>query len=303
MAATTTYHIPASTSALREDLLDVITSLNPADNWAFKNTGDSTAKSTYHEWLQLDVSAGAANTAAEGATVTPAVSTAPSRTGNYTQIIQKTYAVSDTMEEVDYAGMDSPKAFYMQKAMKEWENDAEYAIVINATSSAATSATGRLSKGFIGWIGTNTASASATGVDLADTLVNSTLQDIWADAGPQSYDIMVGGYNKRKISAFTGNTRNITAAEKKQNAVLDVYESDFGVCRIHLSMALQANSAGTVIILGDCGTYWKKAWSRKPKEYSLGRTGNFMGYFIEGEFALEARQEKTAGRIISTKTA
>src|SRR5690606_16321005 len=95
----------------REDLTDLITTITLHDTPIFSSLQKVSASGTYHEWQIDTLSTGSDNAAVEGADYSftqPAVRT---RTGNYTQIFQKTVAVSETQRAVSTAGLDDEFAY------------------------------------------------------------------------------------------------------------------------------------------------------------------------------------------------
>jgi len=285
---------------VREDLTDIIENIDPVDTWLTSNTANGSARTRYHEWQTDALAAAAANAVIEGDQVTATAVTPTARTGNYTQILRKAFAVTDTEDQVDKAGRSSEISYQTQKIMKELARDIEYALLINSATASGASGTARTLKGVLGWISTNTASASATGLDLTETLLNSTLQTIWA-AGGKPANVLVGGYVKRIISAFTTNTKFVTADEKKLTSAVDVYQSDFGQLAIRLHRQLNTTQPGTVVIFGDM-KLWSKAWLRKTKVERSARVGPYTTVWAECELTLESRQEKGAGKIVSCKS-
>lgn len=285
---------------MREDLTDVITNIDPMDTWFTSNSGNTSVTSRYHEWQTDALAAAAANAQIEGDDASAAAVTPTVRAGNYTQIVRKVFQITDTADVVDKAGRDSEISYQTQKNLKELARDIEYALIINSATASGASGTARQMKGVLGWIATNTSSASATGLDITETIFNDNLQLIWA-AGGKPKNVLVGAYNKRKISAFTTNTRFTEADEKKLTTAVDIYESDFGVLAIRLHFQLHTTQPGTIIILGDMNL-WKKGWLRKAKSEKLARTGDSTKIMIEGELTLESRQEKGSGKIVQTKS-
>ncbi len=294
--ALTTY----SSIGMREDLIDVITNISPIDTWFTSNTGDTTARNRYHEWQTDSLDTAAQNAYVEGSTVTATPITVTTRTGNRTQILRKAFAVSDTADVVDLAGRSTEIAYQTQAKLKALSRDIEYALVVNSAVVTGTTAAARVMNGVYGFIATNTASASATGLALTETLLNSTLQTIWAAGGHPS-NILCGGFVKRTISAFTTNTRNVVADEKKLISAVDVYESDFGTIAVRAHQQVNTSLAGVCLILGDMGL-WKKAWLRKPKTEKMARTAAATLISIECELTLESRQELGSGMVFANKS-
>jgi len=58
------------------------------------------------------------------------------------------------------------------------------------------------------------------------------LREIWANSGGNVDLILVGGHQKRKINGFVSGSRSYAAGETRFTDLVNVYESDFGVCRI-----------------------------------------------------------------------
>src|SRR5512139_1684086 len=260
MGQHTAYH---GTKLAKESLLDVILRLNPYDNWFFNNSGDSTAKQSTHEWNYDALTAPASKVAVEGADITTTTESDFTRVQNSCQLIQVHGALSKSMMADNTAGTSDIKAYYVQKKMVELKGHAEYAFLVNSAEVTGTSAAARQLKGVQGFIA-NTASASATGLDLTSVIFNDVLQAVWADVGGTSFDALCGGYQKRIISAFTGNTRNITAEAKKNVQVINIYESELGQVNSHLYALMNILFPAMVYVFADFQNYWKKEWQRKP---------------------------------------
>ena len=286
----------------REDLIDVITNISPMDTWFTSNSGTGRATGRFHEWQTDALTAAAANAVIEGDEATATAITPSGRAGNYTQILRKTFMISDTEDMVDKAGRDSELSYQTQKNLKELARDIEYALIINSANASGASGTARQMKGVLGYISTNNTTGSATGTQvLTESMLNDNLQLIWAQGGMPS-NVLCGAFQKRKISNFTTNTRNMSATEEKLVRSVDIYQSDFGVLAIRLHHQINTTTAGTMIILGDM-SLWKKAWLRPVKQQELARTGAATKMMIEAELTLESRQEKGSGKITQLTTA
>lgn len=279
----------------REDLIDVITNISPNETWFTSNTGSGRAIATLHEWQTDALAAAAANAQIEGddATATAAVPTV--RLGNYTQILWKVYQVSETQRAVVAAGRNDEIDYQTLKRTKELARDIEYALIINSNTAAGASSTARQLKGVLGWIATNVTTATATSEALTETLFNNNLALIWAAGGYPSVTL-VGAYQKRKISGFSSNSRQIQAEEKKLVNSVDVYESDFGMIMVRLHHVLHDSSATTILNLGEM-ELWQKAWLRPVTRVELAKTGSSDRYKIEAELTLESRNEKGSGKM------
>lgn len=289
----------------REDLSDIIKNISPVDTFFTSNTGDTDAKARYHEWQTDALAAAAANAQIEGDDSMAATAVTPTgRAGNYTQILRKVWTITETQEVVEKAGRKSEQAYQAQKNLKELATDIEYALVINAAAASGATGTARTLKGALGWITTNVSSASATGLDLTETLYNDNLALIWAQGGRPQHTLC-GAYQKRKISAFTANSTRFNDTEKSGKntlqAAVDVYKSDFGAINIHLHYIMNAAAASVVLNLGDMNL-WNKAWLRRPAVKELAKTGDATKKMAIAELTLASLQEKGAGQITANKS-
>ena len=285
----------------REDLIDVITSISPEDTWVTSNTGTGRAMARYHEWQTDALAAAAANAVIEGDDAANVAVVPTVRTGNYTQILRKVWQISDTQESVDKAGRASEIDYQTTKSLKELARDIEYALLINATTASGASGTARTLKGMIGWIATNVTTGTATTNEaLTESMLNDNLQLVWVAGGHPS-TILCGAFQKRAISGFTSNTKNVSANEKTLTYAVDVYQSNFGTMQVRLHHQLNTTAPGTLVVLGDMGL-WKKAWLRPVKKEELARTGSSRKFMVEAELTLESRQEKGSGKITELTT-
>jgi len=290
MAVLTTYTAVGN----REDLSDIITNISPAQTPIYSMLGKTTAKATYHEWLEDELSSPTANAQVEGADYS-AVVQAPAprvRKGNYTQIFAKGYGVSATQEVVLKAGIKSEIAYQMAKAMKEIARDVEYAIINNDAAVAGDASTPRKMGGIPAFVSTNVIDAG--GGALTETMLNDALQKSW-EAGGEPDSVVVSGKNKRVISGFTaGLTKTVDAEDKRLVASVDVYESDFGLVKIIADRWMPNDE---VFVLDK--SYLKVAYLRPFKQKQLPETGDRKERVIVGELTLEVRAEKAQARIIN----
>lgn len=286
----------------REDLTDIITNISPIDTWFTSKCGKAKAKGTYHEW-QTDALANAgANSAVEGAAVTAGTLNATTRLGNYTQIVSKAFLISNTQEAVDKAGRASEIAYQSAKVAKELARDIEFAVLLNSASNSGASGTARLAKGAYGYLssGTNVDTGSATGIALTETRLNDALQKVWAAGGFPQY-VICGAFQKRKISAFTTNTRYMVADSNKLASAVDVYQSDFGTVEVRLHHQMNTSKPEDIFIFGEM-SHWAIAWLRGVNRKQEPYAGDAELYSMRGEFTLESKQEAGHGFIRSLTT-
>jgi hypothetical protein len=280
---------------LREDLMDVITSISPEETPMFSSFGKTKANATYHEWQTDALAAAAANAFPEGAVYTFAIRAARTRTGAYTQIFNTPVEVSDTLRAVSVAGVDDEFAYQMAKALKEHARDIEFAICSTGTGASGASGTARQLKGVLSWIATNTGTGATTGTGTGtpETVFNAELQTIWT-AGGRPDTVYANGTEKRMISAWTASaTKYVNTSDKELYAGVDVYDSDFG--RVKFVADRYVPSGGYVVMLQS--DMWKVAVLRPTRKVDVAKVGSSTMAVIETELTLESRNEKASGYV------
>ena len=98
----------------------------------------------------------------------------------------------------------------------------------------------------------------------------------------------VGGFQKRRINEFVSSTQRFAQNATKFRSMVDVYESDFGVCRVVLSRWVPPDK---VLLLDssriDVMPLSGRSFSFKP----LAATGDSDVGQVIGEYTLEFRNE------------
>jgi len=290
MAQSLSYNNPA----MREDLLDIITNLSPTENQLFTGLAKSKAEATVHNWL-VDSYDTVTNTSTdkksvEGADFGTGDVTNPVRKSNYTQIVKQDWKVSGTEMATRHAGMPNPKAYHVAKALVNWKNKAEWAI-LHGVAAAGNASTARELGGIFDQIVTNKVANAAT--DLTEELFNDYMGNVWASGG-NADAAYVGAVLKRVISGFTaGSTRNIDSSDKRLVSAVDVYETDFGIVKLfkhrYLDSVVAAADTHNLLLLTE--STWAYAGLREPKNIDAAVTGDFVKGAIVGEFTLEGRYE------------
>ena len=284
----------------REDLTDIVAVITRHETPLFSSLEKTKAKGTYHEWQLDTLSTGSDNAAIEGADFTFAIPGYRTRTGAYTQIFTKTLEVSETLREVDVAGVEDEYAYQMEKRMKEIATDIEKAL-ITGTGNSGASGTARRLKGILGFITTNIQTGTGTATEyLTEAMYNNLLQSIWTAGGRPDYTY-VNGFQKRKISAFaTSNTRYVevsgsTPAEISNTVA--VYHSDFGVQRVELDPFMNTDQ-----LIALERSRWKVAMLRGIKQVDVATVADSKRGALVGELTLQADNEAASGKITGLKT-
>lgn len=284
-------------TARREDLLDLITNVSPDTNPLSTMLAVGEAKQTTHQWLEDYIARPTSNNAqSEGADATFSDLTQPVRRANVTQIIEQTFRVSDTERAVNVAGMSDPFDYQRDKAMTQWKNQLEYALVQGSLTSGA-SGTAQQMIGMQAVI-TSHYTARLSGTSLSEAELNAMQFDVASDVGDDSvFDMVLTTLQLRqKISTFTaGNTRYVDASEQKLYRKVMVYEGDFGTMKIfgHRDVTSATATPGPRV-LGIKEDKWRIAYltNRQPSFVPLAKTGDATKGMIVGEATLEYLAER-----------
>ena len=297
MAVFETYN---TSTAIREDLLDIIVNISPTETPMLSGFKKSKANATLHEWLNDTLGTANAGRVAEGASFSSPTLTARTRVGNYCQINREGFEVSDTLDAVDRAGVKGGEYEYqMAKALKIMARAMEVDIVSGVSAVGAAAGTARQTRGVLSFISTNDETGAATPATeaLTETLYNNSLQSIFNEGGNPD-TTYANGWQKRKISAFTASqTRNIEASSKKLIASVDVYESDFGMQRIILDRYMDTDK-----IVQAQKDMWGVAMLRPVKHTPLAKDGSSRKGMVEAEWCVVSMNEAASGKVTELST-
>jgi len=278
----------------REDLLDVVTNVSPAETPLLSGLPmGGKAMQTLHEYTTDVFASSADNAQIEGADFAVTDLVQPTRANNVTQIARKNIQISGTEEVVD--GVVSVTAYQTNKGVKEHAKDIELAYMAGSRASGS-SGVGRRMTGVINALTTN-ASTRASGSSLGEVAFNDIMELIYGSSNEVATEVYCGATLKRDISGFTaGSTKNVMADEKRLINAVAVYESDFGIHKIflHRDVPAGANAKGLVAINPD---YHRQSWLRPTYVKPLASTGDSERKMILSEGTLEHRGEATGAYI------
>lgn len=273
-------------SVRREDILDEIQDISPDDNPITSTFGVEGVSQTLHQWPEYYISRDTSNdTDIEGADNEYSDLEVATMRDNISQIVKKTFAVTETEIVVDKV---SPKDAYARElgyGMRRLKNSMEYA-VIRGTKASGGSGVAREMDGFIRMVATNGGSASnrPSGTSMTEVEFNNEIENSWDATDSFVADmILLSGSLKRDISLFTaGNTRNVPAGDKRLVRAISVYESDFGIheIRAHKDMPAAATATGHAF-LALRKELCKIGYLRRPKHVPNSVTGdNKKGHVV-----------------------
>ncbi len=318
MAQPTNTHSQYDNIGNREDLSNIISNISPMD-FPFQTAIGSgpAATAVRTEWQTDDLAAAAANAVIEGDDATMDAVSATKRLSNVLQISDKTVTVTGTVDAVSKAGRDRELAYQVAKKGKELKRDIEFTLCQNAPIAIGNDTTARTLAGFETWIQTN-GSRGASGAAVAATAeqpnnaaqptdgtqrafveddLKSVLQQCYTQGGNPNW-LIVGPFNKRVASTFTGNaSRMIDAKGKQLTTSIDVYAHDFGTINIVPSRFSRERSALVVD-----SEYWNVAWLRPISMWELAKTGDTEKRQMLGEYTLRSLQQKASGIVADLTT-
>ena len=318
MGAVTNTFISTQAVGNREALSDVVSRITPEDTPIYSLIEKESFETTHPEWTVDDLAAPAANIQLEGDDYTFDATTPPTRLGNYTQIMRKSWIISNTQETVDEAGNVQKRKYQKLKKGVELRKDVELAIVTpNASVSGATREFGSLPT----WIttnvsrgsgGTNGGFSSVTGLTTApgagtQRAFTKTIMDAVAKSGYESganfRHLVVSPYVKSVFVALMSDSAiapfRYNVSDGSGNTIIanaDYYEGPFGKLMVHPNrvMSSSATTARNAYFLDV--EMLEFLWLRKIQEdKDLAKTGDADKGVIIGEGTLKVKNEKGLG--------
>ena len=297
----------------REDLSDVIYNISPTDTPFLSSAAKTSATAVLHEW-QTDAlaSASTSNAVIEGDEATHDAVSATTRLSNSCQIMDKVVVITGTQEAVDKAGRASELAYQIAKRAKELKRDMEAMLTTNNAEVTGGSSTARELGSLGSWVVTNDdmASDGASGAGagnaahtdgtqrvFTEAQLKSVIKSVWNAGGDPSM-IMVGPFNKQKLSGFTGNsTRFDAGADATLYTSVDVYASDFGQLQVVPNRFSRDRDAWVLDM-----NYWGVAFLRDFSMHELAKTGDTEKRQLLVEATLESRNEAASGLVADLTT-
>jgi len=312
MAIYTNAYETFDSSDRREDLANVIYNISPTDTHFMSSIGTGSASSTLHEWQTDSLVAAATNVVMEGDNAPSRALVATTKLLNYTQISTKPIVVTGTQEVINKAGMTSEMAYQIAKAGKELKRDMEFDLTGVNVATVGSSGTGRRLRGFEAWCNTNdshgaggsthsTTGAVTDGTQrvLTEALVKSSLKSCYDEGGDPNL-MIVGSFNKQKVSGFTGNSTRMDMAEDKSLvATIDVYVSDFGEVKVVADRVLRSGGRTTMIVDTEM---WSMNTLRPFTVQDLAKTGDAEIKQLLCEYTLVAKNEAASAKIADCTT-
>lgn len=297
----------------REDLADVVYDISPTQTPLLSALPRAKAEAVLHEWNTDKLADPAENAHIEGDDDEAEASIPKGRLNNRTVISKKVASVTGTQQVVSKTGQQDEMAYQMAKRTKEIKRDMELMLTANTAKAAGNDATARKSAGFPTWLKTNVNRGGGAGAnpagDGSDTatdgdqraFVESLLLDVSQKcyvAGGNPSILLVGAFNKRAASGFSGNqNRNVDADDKKLVNSISVYEDDFNTLKIVPDRFSRARDA--LLIDTD---YARVAYLRSFRTKNLAETGDSKQKELLAEWTLEMNNPDAHGIVADLTT-
>lgn len=299
----------------REDLIDQVYRITPADTPFMTSVPRAKATAVLHEWsTQALSSVNTSNARLEGDALSRAAATNPARKQNYCQISSRDATVTGTQRATNPAGIDDMLAYQMSLKSIELRKDMEAILLGNTGQNAGNTTTARTLRSFNSWISGN-GSRGANGADstgatyaatdgtagdirtLTEDMLKDAIKDAFDDGGEPTL-ALVGSFNKQKISGFSGRSSQQQIVDK--NMILgaaSIYASDFGDIKI----VPNRTQRGRDVFVVD-PTKVAVAYLRGFEPQELGRVGDAVTRDIISEYTLEMRHPDAHAGIFDLAT-
>jgi hypothetical protein len=246
--------------------------------------------------------------ALEGDDAPPPRHTHRARRSNVTQIFTASVEVSGSQLAVNTIGvrdeLDYQKVNRLSELLRDLENS-----VINGKRNAATpqgdASTRRTMRGIVDTLAEQSFTSGSDGFPAGETIdsqphfldehqLNTALRLIWERSSSRVDTLVVNAFQKRRINTFLEGTRRHTAASTRYRDLVDVYESDFGVCRVVMS---RWAPRGSVLLLDSTRLAVTPLTGRSFHFKRLAAVGDREAGQIIGEYMLELRNAEAHGVI------
>lgn len=317
MAVLANTFVTTSAVGNREELSDVVSRITPEDTPIYSMIPKGSCVSVHPEWETDELAAPAENIQPEGNEYNFDAITPPTRLGNYTQIMRKTWIISGTQEVVDEAGRVQKRKYQKLKKGVEIKKDVELAIV---TNNASVGGATREFGGLPTWIttnvnrgsgGSNGGFNSGTGLTVAatDGTQRAFTKTIMDDVMKQGYEEganfrhFVGSpYVKSVFVTFMSDSNvapfRYAVSDGQNNTIVanaDVYEGPFGKIMVHPNRVMSTAGTSRNGFFLDT-EFLEFDWLRKiAEDKDVAKTGDADKGVLIGEGTLKVKNERGLG--------
>ncbi|MBL8765356.1 MAG: DUF5309 family protein [Phycisphaerae bacterium] len=228
------------------------------------------------------------------------------RKRNYTQIFTAGVEVSGSMQAARGFGVRDEVDYQKQERLRELIRDLENCVINGVAPTAAqqgSSTVRRTMNGIIPALATNQFQPGQGGIpngggggnnELTEDVLNTALRLIWEQSAARVDTIVVGGTLKRRLNSFVTGDRSYFPSDTNFRNLVNVYESDYGVCRVILSRWVPAD---TLLLLDSSRLEVMPLSGRSFGYKPLAAAGDSEVGEVIGEYTLELKNENAHGLI------
>lgn len=296
MSTTSKIAVLAST-AIREELSNTITMIDPTETPFISNISKGKTNSYKTEWLTDSLASATTNQKASGAAASTDEIGAGARLVNYITISAKWFDITDVLEATNTAGDMGKISYQTAKKLKELARDMEYTLINEATGSSTDTFK---SYGLKYW--QSGSSTNYYGFGNVEATSNLQTEDIFTDRQQAVWDqggkvdmVLATSKQKKRISKFNGANRltvNTEMSNKKISAIVDFIENDFGTARIYLERHIAVDDTYYDWQFFLQKELWKLMTLIPVKVEKLARTGLSQVVQISTAYTLRCGTEK-----------
>jgi hypothetical protein len=274
----------------------LVTAVNGNDLTVTRGYGGTTAAAV----ADNDIVEIIGNAALEGDDAPAARFTNRSRKQNYTQIFTAALEVSGSQLAASAIGVDDELDYQKQERLRELLRDLENCVINGiapATTQQGSSTVRRSMNGILSLIDTNIFLPGADPIPpgsggnddlLNEEVLNAALRAVWGQSSARIDTIVCNGFQKRRINQFIAAGQRFSGRDVNFRQMVDVYESDFGICRVLLSRWVPSD---TVLLLDSSRIAVMPLSGRSFHFKPLAATGDAENGQMIGEYTLEFRNE------------
>lgn len=314
MPAVTNAFTSYAAQANREDLSDVIYNIDPFDTPLMTAAGRRNVSNVLFEWQTEALPAQDLTTRDEGFEIARQAGTATKRVHAVCEIKERNATVSGTQNAADAAGKRSEMAHQMALTSKALKRDCEIGLFGSTQVESQTDP--RTTRALRNWLATNFVAAdtgtpstapdpdtnTAVGAPgtpgaLDEDTFNDLIQGCYENGAEPSL-VVVGPYNKRVFSTFTGrtNSRHQIQANKVVNTV-SLYASDFGDLKVIPSRWIDP---GDLFAIDP--RYVRIGFYRNFQSVDIAKIGDADTKMLVVELGLQVDNEAAHGQIVGLTT-
>lgn len=287
---------------LNEDLSPILAQFGYEGRPALMIIDDgAAAESDQTEWNERDLANRNLNAQAAGFSYTASNVSAGTRRRNFTQILAKVIQVTETTEAANMVGGSAIRD-QTKLRMVEYLNDLEYT-TINATAFSGNSiSTPQTMHGLYSWAlnfgntGSGTRAWTTTNSGISATTDNlASMQLRGMRKGVRITDFIVDDTIKRRVSTTASTPMPSYRVQNDLDIIqaIDMFKSDFGGSRLHVSFDSEHESGGTtgLFAMGGAGhgiigidrSMIERAWLRRTKMVEKPAVEDAVTMVIKGE--------------------